>query len=128
MKIWGNIVGNVSPNANWDQTDPSMADYISGKKKVDEAIEELKQSSKAQYKQMQVVLKAGAWKDNKQTVTAEGVTATALVIPAPEPSAANFEVYTGCNIRAVAQGNNELMFQCDDLPGDDVTVNVAVWQ
>ena len=31
MIIYGNVAGNLSPSANWNQQDPSRADYIRGR-------------------------------------------------------------------------------------------------
>lgn len=46
MIIFGNIVGNLAPNANWNQDDPTKADYIIGKGAVDQAIEDVAQETK----------------------------------------------------------------------------------
>lgn len=40
MSIWGNVVGNVSTRANWNQEDPTKSDYIIGKETVMGAIQE----------------------------------------------------------------------------------------
>ena len=32
MIICGNVAGNLSPSANWNQQDPSKADYIRGRR------------------------------------------------------------------------------------------------
>lgn len=38
MSIKGNLVGNISPRTNWNQTDSSRADYLVGREKIAESI------------------------------------------------------------------------------------------
>ena len=38
MKIRGNTVGTTMPRTNYEQTDPTKADYLRGKEKIDESI------------------------------------------------------------------------------------------
>lgn len=42
MSIKGNLVGNVSPRTNWNQTDSARADYLVGREKIVESIAEAK--------------------------------------------------------------------------------------
>ena len=75
-----------------------------------------------------VTLRADGWINKKQTINAEGITSTAIIITAPDSEDENLSEYMGCGIRAISQGSNALMFQCDEIPTADVTVNVAFWQ
>ena len=42
MSIKGNLVGNISPRTNWNQTDSSRADYLVGREKIAESIADAK--------------------------------------------------------------------------------------
>ena len=42
MSIKGNLVGNVSPRTNWNQTDSARADYLVGREKIVESIADAK--------------------------------------------------------------------------------------
>ena len=74
-----------------------------------------------------VTLSADGWVNNTQTVNAVGVTASSLVIPAPDPAADNYVAYTESVVRCVGQAEGTLTFQCDEVPSIALTVNVAVF-
>ena len=42
MSIKGNLVGNISPRTNWNQTDSARADYLVGREKIVESIADAK--------------------------------------------------------------------------------------
>lgn len=71
-----------------------------------------------------VSLPAAGWSENVQTVTANGVTGenTAFISPAPS----SYVAYAESMIRCTEQGENTLTFTCDDVPANDITVNVTV--
>lgn len=71
-----------------------------------------------------VSLPASGWADNVQTVTANGVTADNTVVVSPAP--ASYTAYAEGAVRCTAQGINSLTFTCDDVPSDNITVNVTV--
>lgn len=71
-----------------------------------------------------VFLAAAGWADKAQTVTANGVTAENTVVVSPAP--ASYTAYAEGAVRCTAQESNSLTFACDDVPADDLTVNVTV--
>lgn len=74
-----------------------------------------------------ITLSSTKWSNNRQTVAVPGVTSDNLVIPAPEPTTANYEAYVGSGIRCVSQATNSLTFVCGSVPSTNVTVNVAIF-
>lgn len=70
-----------------------------------------------------VTLAAASWSSKKQTVTANGVTASNTVIVSPAP--ASHLAYCEAGVRCVAQAANSLTFQCEDVPTVALTVNVT---
>lgn len=76
-----------------------------------------------------ITLLATEWVDNKQTVTVSGVTADVIktsVVVSPEPSSENREAYSDSGVICISQGNNTLVFQCEDPPSINVIINVFV--
>lgn len=71
-----------------------------------------------------VSLPASGWTDKAQTVSANGVTASNTVIVSPSP--ASYTSYVDSLIRCTVQAANALTFTCEDVPGEDITVNVTV--
>jgi hypothetical protein len=74
----------------------------------------------------QAILFSGAWSNNQQRVAFPGATATNNVFVSPEPSTENYEEYTSCGVRCIAQTNGYLTFFCESVPGIDVVANVLV--
>ena len=74
-----------------------------------------------------VVLTANGWSGNTQTVSLNGVTAESLLIVSPAPDAENFAAYTGSAVRCKAQSAGKITFECTDVPGLALSVNVAVF-
>lgn len=81
------------------------------------------QNAQAGIQTASVVLTAGGWTDNVQTVTVEGMTADAIVWVAP--SADSFSDYADVVCRATAQGTDSLTFTADSTPEGSLTVNVG---
>lgn len=76
-----------------------------------------------------IILSAGKWVDNKQTVTVSEVTADETktdVFAGPHPAEENQREYARSNIRLTAQLDGSIEFTCDAVPTMDLTVNVAV--
>ena len=71
-----------------------------------------------------VTLSASGWSNNKQTVSATGVTAdnNVFVSPAPESHAA----YCKSGVRCTAQAEGTLTFTCDKVPDSALSVNLAI--
>lgn len=135
MIIKGNSVGCV--RSNWNQNDPSQADFIVGKEAVDSAIEEAKENAeqakstaarKADLLALSITLSAGGWANNLQTVDAAGVTADkerCHVIPCT-PDSANNELYYNNGLCCEDQLDGKVTFSCKEVPASDVTVNLLV--
>lgn len=71
-----------------------------------------------------VTLSMGGWSNKKQTVSVAAATADNVVIPSPIPE--DCEVYSDYGIKCVAQASKTLTFQCDDVPNEEITVNVVI--
>lgn len=126
MKIWGNVVGNVSPNANWGQEDPAKADYVSGKDTVDAAIKNAQESAtKERYKQTQAVLAADGWSDMKQSVFLDDVKKdTLLIVDFAKESKLDASYY---GVAADYQEDGEIIFVCEAVPDRDIAAQIAVF-
>ena len=70
------------------------------------------------------VLTADAWSNNAQTITVAGITATDTVVVSPAP--ASFTAYTSACVYCSAQADGTLSFACEDVPVDDLTVNLLI--
>ena len=80
-------------------------------------------------KPVSVVLAAASWDDETftQTVTVDGVDTDNMVIVAPGVDKANQVLYGECAIRCIEQGTNYLKFECESIPGTDLSVNVGIF-
>lgn len=74
----------------------------------------------------QAILYSGAWSNNQQRVAVPGATATNNVFVSPVPSSENYDEYTSCGVRCIAQTSGYLTFFCESIPGIDVVANVLV--
>jgi len=82
----------------------------------------------ANFKQIAVSLPASGWAGNTQTVAAAGVTATAGVIVAPDPSSDNnYTAYSESGVRCTGQAEGQLIFKCDSTPSANLSVNVTIF-
>lgn len=77
-------------------------------------------------KNVSVTLTASGWSNGSQAITAQGVTATSIVIISPSP--ASFDAYGKAKIKCTAQSKNSLTFMCDtsSVPTVDLTVNIVI--
>lgn len=64
--------------------------------------------------------------DNTIDVTVSGITSTSKIIVSPDPL--NISDYLECNIYALSQGTNILIFKCTVIPEVDIAVNIAYWE
>lgn len=62
------------------------------------------------------------WIDNQVTKTVSGVTATSLVWVSPAET--SYTDYVEAEIRAIAQSENSITFQCENVP--DVSININI--
>ena len=81
-------------------------------------------SIQAQHSTITITIATSDWSDNTCTKTATGVTASNTVIVSP--ASASFEAYGEAQVRATAQGANQITFACTDTPSSALTVNVAI--
>lgn len=61
-----------------------------------------------------------------QEISVEGVTTTNIIVVSPDPSDVNYTAYKDSGIRCRDQGDGKLLFQCENIPEIDVTVNVII--
>lgn len=80
----------------------------------------------ATYTDLTVTLAAASWSNNSITVTANGVTATNVVVVSPNP--ANHDEYCESGVKCTAQATNKLTFTCNEKPTVDLVVNVLIPQ
>jgi hypothetical protein len=64
------------------------------------------------------------WVDGTQTVSVSGVTATSILIVAPDAS--SHDAYAAAGVRATGQAMGSIVFGCDSAPESDLTVNVLI--
>lgn len=81
-------------------------------------------SIQAQHTSLSITIAASDWSNNTCTKTATGVTSSNTVIVSP--ASASYEAYGEAQVRATAQGANQITFACTDVPSVSLTVNVAI--
>ena len=114
--IRGNTVSTSTPRTDLNQTDPNKSDYLKGR----EVITGMVKTGRA-------TLLSGGWVNNQQTVAVEGVLAgddKQAIVTVADPD--DLEVYLDCNIKLSGNGEETLIFDCDDVPGSNVRVNVLI--
>lgn len=79
----------------------------------------------AQHASLSVTIATSDWSNKTCTKTASGVTASNTVIVSP--ASASFEAYGEAQVRATAQGTNQITFTCTDTPSSALTVNIAIF-
>lgn len=78
----------------------------------------------AQHTSLSITIATSDWSNKTCTKTASGVTSSNTVIVSP--ASASYEAYGEAQVRATAQGTNQLTFTCTDVPSSSLTVNVAI--
>ena len=134
MIIKGNTVGTPMPRTNYEQTDPTKADYLKGKDVLDQKIEDAKKAAgdaqktadAAQKKHTSrvVTLTVSGWVDNTQTVEVDGVTTNNTLIVASAPE--NYDAYSKAGVYCSAQAVNSMTFICKSVPATDLNANVMI--
>ena len=81
-------------------------------------------SIQAQHTSLSITIATTDWSNKTCTKTASGVTSSNTVIVSP--ASASYEAYGEAQVRATAQGTNQLTFTCTDVPSSSLTVNVAI--
>lgn len=79
----------------------------------------------AQHTSLSITIATSDWSGNTCTKTVSGVTASNTVIVSP--ASASYVAYGEAQVRATAQGANQITFTCTDVPSSAVTVNVAIF-
>lgn len=79
----------------------------------------------AQHATLTITIATSDWSNGTCTKTASGVTASNTVIVSP--ASASFEAYGEAQVRATAQGANQITFACTDTPSSALTVNIAIF-
>lgn len=120
MIIHGNYVGNISPQADWGQTDQTKPDFIKGKEIVDVALN----GKQEKHKTDSVQLAASGWANNKQTVSLNGMTENTTIIVASAPE--NYEDYSKAGVYCSAQAVDSLTFTCRSVPTTTLKANVMI--
>lgn len=69
-----------------------------------------------------ITIEPEEWIDNQVTKTVSGVTATSLVWVSPAET--SYADYVEAEIRAIAQSENSITFQCENVP--DVSININI--
>lgn len=78
----------------------------------------------AQHASLSVTIATSDWSNKTATKSVSGVTASNTVIVSP--ASASYEAYGEAQVRATAQGTNQITFTCTDVPSVSLTVNVAI--
>lgn len=72
-----------------------------------------------------VVLSASEWTDNSQTVSVDGVTIDGTIIVSPAPN--SHSEYANSGVMCTEQQEGSLVFTCDTIPTNDLTVNLLIY-
>lgn len=106
-------------------TSKMLADKAVATAKIaSKAVTKEKIASGATYNATTAVLSVEGWSGNAQTVSVSGVTENNLVIVAPNPG--NHAAYAEANVRCISQESGKLIFACDSVPSEALTVNIAM--
>lgn len=82
-------------------------------------------SIQAQHSTVTVTIATSDWSSYTCTKTVSGVTASNTIFVSP--AASSFVAYGEAQVRATAQGTNQITFTCTDEPSSSLTVNVAIF-
>lgn len=90
-----------------------------------------RKQEKDRLKQTAVTLPSSSWTSNgtsyNQTITVQGVTATNIIICAPEPSKSNIDAVGNCKVMLTGQAANELTFTAfEGLPAVNLSFNILI--
>lgn len=113
QRLWNNKVGDVSSLTDLTGSTLVAKIFSLNSNKQDEHIERT------------VTLTVAGWNNNTQTVSVSGVTASNLVLVGAAPSSA--EAYGEATVKCTAQAANSLTFECEEVPEEALSVNVAIF-
>lgn len=129
------VTNLASPTADADGANKAFVDSSIEKAneevmvEVETLVSEAKTYADSKYYSVAATLVAESWVGKVQSVTVSGVVADEAkvdVYASPTSEASNYEVYAECGVRVLGQGANTVIFTCEDVPADDLTVNIAV--
>ena len=125
----GTMEGTVNMNNHPLEgiSDPVKDDQAANKKFVEDSVKDVKEiaDQKTGKVSIQVTLKADSWVDNKQSVSAKGVTADNDVFITAAPD--SYVAYAESMIYCSAQEKDLLTFACGEVPAKQVNVNVIIF-
>lgn len=122
-KVFAEADGTGSVNG-WNALNTKVDTIDSQVQSAEAGLTELEANKQDNLTVQTVTLTTTAWSDGSQTVNVSGVTTSSLVFVSPAPT--SFDLYVTANIRATAQANGTLTFQCFTVPSTDVSVQVVV--
>lgn len=107
--------------------EPVKDDQATNRKFVEDSVKNVKEiaNRKTEKVSIQVTLKADSWVDNKQSVSAKGVTADNDVFITAAPD--SYVAYAESMIYCSAQEKDLLTFACGEVPTTQVNVNVIIF-
>lgn len=138
MTIYGNLTGSLSVKANWDQEDPSKADFIEGKqtlrKEISDAVRGAKDYADSLHFLKSAALPASGWPEAApytQTVAVEGILETDTphwsVVYSADTTTALAEKEAFAMVDDLDTANGSVTFTCfEDKPSVDLTVQMEV--
>ena len=90
-----------------------------------------RKQEKDKLKQVAITLPSSSWVSNgtsyNQTITVQGVTATNIIICAPEPSKNNIDAVGDCKVMLTGQAVNTLTFTAfEGLPAVNLSFNILI--
>lgn len=154
MSIKGSPIGWPIVQPDYAQTNTTAADYIKNKPDIQSLVDNSLSNAKsyadvkcqeaksytdtkanevktyvgtyvdAKKKSMTVTLWSSSWYSNSQSVTANGVTTSNTVIVSPTGS--YWKAYCEAGVYCSGQSSNSLTFKCEDVPTENITVNVLI--
>ena len=131
MIIKGNTVGHPVPDLRNGLTMQGAIDMngqaLTGLKapeaETDAVTKEYADTKQAQHQNRVVILSVSKWSNNRQTVSVSGIKAEDTVFSTPDIDSR--EMYAECNIRLSEQDDGVLTYVCEEVPAENLTVNVT---
>lgn len=71
-----------------------------------------------------VTLPVAGWNSNNQTISVDGMTPSMNIVVAASPE--SYLAYAKSGVRCTTQSTNVLTFTCENVPTEDLTVNVLI--
>lgn len=84
----------------------------------------LARGSQAQHRSIRVTLSAGGWANGRQRLAVEKLKADDTVISTPAPE--SMQLYVDAGVRLLEQGENTLLYSCEEVPAGDLTLGLTL--